>query len=43
MWQYRLSSAWLANSSAEKDLEALVDNELNVSQKGTLAPEAYQI
>ena len=43
MEQYRLSSAWLENSSAEKDLEALVDDKLNIRQKRALAIEAYQI
>lgn len=37
MDQYTLGADFLENSSVEKDLGVLVDNELNVSQQSTIA------
>ena len=42
--QYRLGSAWLGRSLAERDLKVLVDSKLNMSQQSTAAaPKANQI
>lgn len=38
--QYRLSAEWLESSFAGKDLDVLVDNQLNTKQKCALAAKA---